>query len=63
MKAKAEKALREFKYWAFLRYSHTDKNWGNWLHKALETFRVPRRLIGKESRDGKSASPGLSDLS
>ena len=41
------------KYWAFLSYSHTDKKWGDWLHKALETYRVPRRLIGKESRDGK----------
>jgi len=41
------------KYWAFLSYSHTDKTWGDWLHKALETYRVPRRLIGKETRDGK----------
>lgn len=41
------------KYWAFLSYSHTDKKWGDWLHKGLETYRVPRRLIGKESRDGK----------
>jgi hypothetical protein len=41
------------KYWAFLSYSHTDRKWGDWLHKALETYRVPRRLIGQESRDGK----------
>jgi hypothetical protein len=41
------------KYWAFLSYSHTDQKWGDCLHKALETYRVPRRLIGKESRDGK----------
>lgn len=40
------------KYWAFLSYSHTDRQWGDWLHKALETYRVPRRLIGRESRDG-----------
>jgi hypothetical protein len=26
------------KYWAFLSYSHTDKKWGDWLHKALETM-------------------------
>src|SRR6266567_4068585 len=45
--------MAEFKYWAFLSYSHKDKNWGDWLHKALETYRFPRRLIGKESRDGK----------
>jgi len=40
------------KYWAFISYSHTDKAWGDWLHKALETYRVPRRLVGRESRDG-----------
>ena len=40
------------KYWAFISYSHTDREWGDWLHKVLETYRVPRRLIGRESRDG-----------
>ncbi len=40
------------KYWAFLSYSHRDAEWGDWLHKALETYRVPRRLPGKQSRDG-----------
>jgi WD40 repeat protein len=41
------------KYWAFISYSHMDRKWGDWLHKALETYRVPRRLVGKESRAGK----------
>jgi hypothetical protein len=40
------------KYWAFLSYSHRDAKWGDWLHKELETYRVPRRLAGKQSRDG-----------
>jgi WD40 repeat protein len=40
------------KYWAFISYSHTDREWGDWLHKSLETYRVPSRLVGKESRDG-----------
>ncbi|HEV2803645.1 MAG TPA: TIR domain-containing protein [Chthoniobacterales bacterium] len=40
------------KYWAFISYSHLDKVWGDWLHKALETYRVPRRLVGGPSRDG-----------
>ncbi|MEZ5460443.1 TIR domain-containing protein [Dokdonella sp.] len=35
-----------FRYWAFISYSHTDASWGRWLHKALETYRVPRRLVG-----------------
>lgn len=42
----------EFKYWAFISYSHQDKAWGDWLHKTLETYRVPRRLVGRASRDG-----------
>ena len=24
----------EFKYWAFISYSHQDKAWGDWLHAA-----------------------------
>lgn len=42
----------QFKYWAFISYSHQDKAWGDWLHKALETYRVPKRLAGRRSRDG-----------
>ena len=42
-----------FKYKAFISYSHSDKKWGDWLHKALETYRVPRAVIGQPSRDGK----------
>ena len=40
------------RYWAFISYSHHDSRWGHWLHKALETYRVPRRLIGRANRDG-----------
>ncbi len=40
------------KYWAFVSYSHHDSRWGRWLHRALETYRVPRRLVGRPSRDG-----------
>lgn len=34
----------EFKYWAFISYSHVDRNWGAWLHSGLETFKVPKVL-------------------
>lgn len=40
----------EFKYKAFISYSHYDQSWGHWLHKSLETYRVPRRLIGTQSQ-------------
>ncbi|HEY1076569.1 MAG TPA: TIR domain-containing protein, partial [Fontimonas sp.] len=41
-----------YKYWAFISYSHQDRAWGDWLHKTLETYRVPSRLAGRPSRDG-----------
>jgi eukaryotic-like serine/threonine-protein kinase len=37
----------DYRYWAFVSYSHADKRWGDWLHRALETYRVPKRLVGK----------------
>jgi tetratricopeptide (TPR) repeat protein len=35
-----------FRYWAFISYSHQDKSWGRWVQRALETYRVPQRLVG-----------------
>ena len=35
------------KYRAFISYSHRDRRWGEWLHRALETYRVPKRLVGR----------------
>jgi len=42
----------ESKYWAFISYSHRDAKWGNWLHQALETYQVPKDLIGMETQRG-----------
>ncbi len=42
----------QYKYFAFISYSHQDKSWGDWLHRALETYRVPQRLVGTDGRDG-----------
>ncbi|QNK02270.1 toll/interleukin-1 receptor domain-containing protein [Dyella telluris] len=44
--------LPEFRYRAFISYSHQDKAWADWLHKALENYRVPRRLVGKATAAG-----------
>lgn len=41
-----------YKYWAFISYSHRDQAWAEWLHHALETYSVPRRLVGRESAAG-----------
>ncbi len=39
-------------YWAFLSYSHADARWANRLHRALEHFAMPRRLVGAETPVG-----------
>lgn len=36
-------------YWAFISYSHRDEEWARWLHRSIETYRVPRRLVGREN--------------
>lgn len=38
-----------FKYRAFISYSHRDKQWGDWLHRSLETFRIPAQFRSKIS--------------
>jgi len=34
------------RYYAFLSYSHKDKDLADWLHSELERFRVPHSLAG-----------------
>lgn len=43
------------KYWAFISYSHRDAKWADWLHKALESYRPPKHLLG--SGTGRNAVP------
>ena len=62
------------RFWAFLSYSHKDRDWATWLHRALETYPVPLRLVGRQNpagpipkrlrpifkdRDDLAANPGL----
>jgi tetratricopeptide (TPR) repeat protein len=35
-----------------LSYSHRDGKWGSWLHKALESYRPPKQLVGKVTPRG-----------
>ena len=45
-------SVARFTYRAFISYSHRDKAWADWLHKALETYRVPSRLVGTKTAHG-----------
>jgi tetratricopeptide (TPR) repeat protein len=44
--------LHAHRYKAFISYSHADEKWAAWLHKALETYRVPKHLVGTRTRLG-----------
>jgi hypothetical protein len=41
-----------FRYRAFLSYSHRDTAWGKWLHGALESYRIDKDLVGRETAAG-----------
>lgn len=40
------------KYSAFISYNHRDRRWATWLHRKLETYRIPQRLVGTEGALG-----------
>jgi tetratricopeptide (TPR) repeat protein len=42
-----------YKYKAYISYSHRDEEWAVWLHRALESYRVPRKLVGTKTTAGK----------
>ncbi len=42
----------EYKYRAFISYSHKDEKGAAWLHRALETFRVPKNIVGQTTPKG-----------
>jgi tetratricopeptide (TPR) repeat protein len=35
------------RYKAFISYSHADARWAQWIHRALERYRVPARLLAE----------------
>lgn len=36
-----------WRYWAFISYAHSDTQWADWLHRALETYPLPGRFVGR----------------
>jgi len=44
--------VKPLHYKAFISYSHQDESWAAWLQKALESYRVPKRLVGTGGRFG-----------
>lgn len=44
--------MTDFRYRALISYSHADQRWANWFHRRLESYRVPRKLVGKQASEG-----------
>jgi hypothetical protein len=44
--------VSDYLYKAFLSYSHQDESQAAWLHHALESYRVPRHLVGRQGQFG-----------
>jgi tetratricopeptide (TPR) repeat protein len=44
--------MASLQFKAYLSYSHKDEAWAVWLHRALETYRVPRNLVGAKTSAG-----------
>jgi tetratricopeptide (TPR) repeat protein len=42
--------VTEFRYRAYISYSHEDERWAAWLQNALETYRVPGRLTSRSDK-------------
>ena len=51
--------MAERRYKAFISYSHRDKRIANWLHHALETYRLPDQE--RESKEARSLQPIFKD--
>ena len=37
--------MSDYKYKAFISYSHEDEKWATWLHRGLERYRIPRHIV------------------
>jgi hypothetical protein len=43
----------QYKYRAFISYSHVDATWAKWLHASIEGFRIDQDLAGRDTTAGK----------
>jgi len=49
-------------YRAFISYSHTDSRTVAWLHRSLETYRLPKRLVGQMTSRGEAIPARLKPI-
>lgn len=61
MQTQPPKTDTQFRYFAFISYSHKDAAWAKWLQKQLENYRLPARLIRDYEDLPKKISPVFRD--
>ena len=44
--------MGDYKYKAFISYSHKDRKWTRWLHRRLETYPIPKNIVGSVTSVG-----------
>jgi len=47
----------DYRYWAFISYSHVDERWADWLHRSIEGYKVPKAVAGTMGADGQTPRP------
>ena len=52
MSSPESRSESDYRYWAFISYSHADEAQGAWVHRALESYRLPKRLVGRPTELG-----------
>ena len=50
-----EDRFASFDYKAFISYNHADKDFAKWLHRGLESYKIPNKLV--ESQEANAAIP------
>ncbi|MFK7957326.1 MAG: tetratricopeptide repeat protein [Lysobacterales bacterium] len=48
-------------YRAFISYAHKDNVWASWLHRRLENYRIPQRIVGEHQLDSNRLIPIFRD--
>jgi len=51
-----------YRYWAFISYSSKDRSWARWLHRAIESYGIPARLVNHPTPTGEPAPKRFTPL-
>lgn len=44
--------MADYRYKAYISYSHRNEDWAKWIQRSLESYRVSQKLVGSDSSKG-----------